>query len=102
MARTPSMTASEAEALLGARGYLQVNSDNRGNVRKWLCAHGLPSLYVCGLAMKALQAAYNDTTDKTLNRLKAEASQAEAEASDSSSGNEEENYRDIDTPEKLA
>lgn len=70
MARTPSLTLAEAESLLGPRGYLNVSAANRGNVRKWLTAHGLPAQYVVGLAMKAMQSAYNDTSDRALNDLR--------------------------------
>lgn len=60
MARVPSMTPQEAEAILGARGHLNVNSENRGTVRKWLvAAGGFPALFVAGLSMRELALAYN-------------------------------------------
>lgn len=59
MARTPSMTTAEAEAILGPRGHLNVNSDNRATVRKWIVAQGFPALFVGGLSMRELALAYN-------------------------------------------
>lgn len=63
MARNASMSPAECEAMLGQRGALTVNVDNRHLVRKWLVARGVPSSHVGTLAMAALQGAYNDTTD---------------------------------------
>lgn len=71
--RTPSMTTQEAEAVLGPRGSLVVNADNKGTVKKWLTAHGLPGLYVSGLSYSILQWAYNDATNARLETLRAEA-----------------------------
>lgn len=64
MARTPSMTAEECEALLGPRGYIAVASDNRGNVQKWLVAKGVPAGIAKSLTISQLSQAYNghDTT----------------------------------------
>lgn len=68
---------------LGPRGYLVVtavpNGGNRGTVRKWLTAQGLPAMYVVALPMKRMQAAYNDTTGHELEKMRREASQAETE-----------------------
>lgn len=57
--RTPSMTANEAEALIGPRGSTPINSANRHLVRKWLTAHGLPASYVVSLQTWKLSNAYN-------------------------------------------
>lgn len=69
MARTASMTRSEAEANIGPRGSLAVTLNNRTAVRKWLVAAGVPSVTAGTLPMHALQTAYNDTTDKVLANL---------------------------------
>lgn len=85
MSRTPTMTTAEIESLLGPRGSLTVTTDNRPTARKWLTAQGLPSLFVGGLAMKAIEAAYNDMSSKALERLRAQASEASAESANESS-----------------
>lgn len=54
MARTASMTIAEAEAAIGRRGDVTVTSENRGLVRKWFVAQGLPALFVGGLSMREL------------------------------------------------
>ncbi len=69
MARNASMSPAECETMLGQRGALTVNVDNRHLVRKWLVARGVASSHVGTLAMAALQGAYNDTTDAALNAL---------------------------------
>ncbi len=69
MARTPSMTVAEAEAAIGARGKIVVTAENRGLVRKWFVAQGLPALFVGGLSMRELALAYNDTTGEQYTRL---------------------------------
>jgi len=79
MARTPSMTKDEAESILGARGSLVVDASNKGTARKWYTAQGLPGLFVAGLAMRALAAGYNDTSDKTLDKFRDQASEAKAD-----------------------
>ena len=58
MARTASMTVAEAEAAIGRRGDVTVTSENRGLVRKWFVAQGLPALFVGGLSMRELALAY--------------------------------------------
>jgi hypothetical protein len=70
MARTPSMTPQEAETILGARGNLNVNSENRGTVRKWIVAQGFPALFVAGLSMRELGLAYNQTDGKGLDAIR--------------------------------
>lgn len=60
MAKTPSLSIADAESLIGERP-ISVNSENRGLVRKWMTAHGLPSLYVVNLCNADLEAAYNDS-----------------------------------------
>lgn len=79
--RTPSMTAREAEGLLGVRGRLAVTSGNRAVVRKWLVANGLPAGFVSGLSLTRLADAYNDVSDGTLTRYKAECNNALAPVS---------------------
>jgi cobaltochelatase CobS len=71
MSRTPSLSRSEAEALIGVpRGAgLTVTVDNRALVRKWLVACGVASSAVGTLTLAMLERAYNDTTDEWLNNL---------------------------------
>jgi energy-coupling factor transporter ATP-binding protein EcfA2 len=76
MARTASMSAAEAEAAIGARGSITVDGANRGTVRKWFVAQGMPALFVGGLAMREMEAAYNDTSDKALDRLRGKLAEA--------------------------
>jgi cobaltochelatase CobS len=71
MSRTPSLSRTEAEALIGVpRGAgLTVTVDNRALVRKWLVACGVASSAVGTLTLAMLERAYNDTTDEYLNGL---------------------------------
>lgn len=59
MARTPSMTPQEAEALLGPRGALFVTAANKPLVRKWCTSMGLPGAYAAALAFPQLAGCYN-------------------------------------------
>src|SRR5262249_44318246 len=74
MARTASLDAGDAEKVLGPRGGLRVFTGgpqaNRDMVRKWLVANGVSSQLACKLQASLLQAAYNDMTDTTLDRLR--------------------------------
>lgn len=79
MARTPSMSVSETEALLGARGTLQVTSDNKLTVRKWLTANGVPGMFAACLSRSDLQQAYNDKSDAALDVIKRHAAKAAEE-----------------------
>jgi hypothetical protein len=54
MSRTASMTVAEAEATIGPRGQVTVTAENRGLVRKWFVAKGLPALFVGALSMREL------------------------------------------------
>jgi hypothetical protein len=63
------MTVAEAEAAIGRRGEVAVTAENRGLVRKWFVAQGLPALFVGGLSMRELALAYNDTTGEQYSRL---------------------------------
>jgi cobaltochelatase CobS len=85
MARTPSMTVAEAEATIGPRGKIVVTADNRGLVRKWLVAQGLPALFVGGLSMRELALAYNDTTSEQYARLLRKFEEAKDAAGDEAS-----------------
>ena len=58
MARTPSMTTQEAEAILGPRVGFTINGDNRPTVKKWLCAMGYNAAFIAGLSGIELQNAY--------------------------------------------
>lgn len=49
------------EQEIGPRGRTKVDSKNRGQVRKYLCALGMPSPEVRTMTMGELSAAYNDT-----------------------------------------
>lgn len=78
MARTPSISAQEAESALGARGSIQVDSNNRAMVRKWLTAQGFPSLFVGALSMTELALAYNRTDGSGLDRIRAKLAETRA------------------------
>jgi hypothetical protein len=88
MARTASMTVPEAEAAIGPRGSLLVTAENRGLVRKWFVAQGLPALFVGGLSMRELALAYNDTKGDQFARLlkKYEEAKEADEVSDQAAG----------------
>lgn len=70
MARTPSMSTTEAESILGARGFLRVDANNRATVRKWLTAQGFPSLFVGALSMTELALAYNQTDGAGITKIR--------------------------------
>jgi cobaltochelatase CobS len=80
MSRTPSMSVAEAESALGPRGTITVTPDNKLTVRKWLTANGVPGMYAAGLAKMALQAAYNDSSNSALDRLRRDAIAAAQDA----------------------
>jgi hypothetical protein len=63
------MTTVEAEAAIGGRGDVHVTAENRGLVRKWFVAQGLPALFVGGLSMRELAYAYNDAKGDQFARL---------------------------------
>jgi len=77
MARTPSMTPQECEALLGPRGRLFVTADNVHNARKWLTANGVPGMYAAGLARAAIASVYNDLSNAKLEQAKLKAQEAD-------------------------
>jgi hypothetical protein len=82
MARTASMTAAEAEAAIGPRGHVTVTAENRGLIRKWFVAQGLPALFVGGLSMRELALAYNDTKGEQFSRLLRKYEEAKEAAGD--------------------
>lgn len=82
MARTASMTIAEAEAAIGRRGDVTVTSENRGLVRKWFVAQGLPALFVGGLSMRELALAYNDPKGDQFARLLKKYEEAKEAAGD--------------------
>jgi len=82
MARTPSMTTAEAEQVLGPRGHLNVNSDNRATVRKWIVAQGFPALFVGGLSMRELALAYNQTDGAGIAALQRKFQETETDDED--------------------
>lgn len=53
-------------AELPPRGTAVVTSENRADIRRALCALGLPSAYVRALSLHDLARIYNDTTDAAL------------------------------------
>jgi cobaltochelatase CobS len=63
------MTVADAEAAIGPRGKIAVTAENRGLVRKWFVAQGLPALFVGGLSMRELALAYNDISGEQYTRL---------------------------------
>jgi hypothetical protein len=76
------MTVAEAEAAIGRRGDVLVNAENRGLVRKWFVAQGLPALFVGGLSMRELALAYNDTKGDQFARLLKKYEEAKKAASE--------------------
>jgi AAA domain (dynein-related subfamily) len=82
MPRTASMSVAEAEAAIGPRGQVTVTAENRGLVRKWFVAQGLPALFVGGLSMRELAFAYNDTKGDQFGRLLKKYEEAKEAAGD--------------------
>jgi cobaltochelatase CobS len=82
MSRTASMTIADAEAAIGPRGQVTVTAENRGLVRKWFVAQGLPALFVGGLSMRELAFAYNDTKGEQFGRLMKKYDEAKQAAGD--------------------
>jgi len=76
------MTIAEAEAAIGRRGDVTVTSENRGLVRKWFVAQGLPALFVGGLSMRELALAYNDPKGDQFARLLKKYEEAKEAAGD--------------------
>jgi hypothetical protein len=76
------MTVAEAEAAIGRRGDVTVTSENRGLVRKWFVAQGLPALFVGGLSMRELGLAFNDTKGDQFARLLKKYEEAKEAAGD--------------------
>jgi hypothetical protein len=76
------MTIAEAEAAVGRRGDVTVTSENRGLVRKWFVAQGLPAFFVGGLSMRELALAYNDTKGDQFARLLKKYEEAKEAAGD--------------------
>ena len=76
------MTAAEAEAAIGRRGDVLVTAENRGLVRKWFVAQGLPALFVGGLSMRELALAYNDRKGDQFARLLKKYEEAKEAAGD--------------------
>src|SRR4029077_16201926 len=74
--------AAEAEAVIGPRGHVTVTAENRGVVRKWFVAQGLPALFVGGLSMRELALAYNDTKGEQFSRLLRKYEEAKEAAGD--------------------
>jgi len=69
MARTASMTAQEAESLIGfTRGNLKFigNYQMHLNMRKWLSAKGISAKYAETLERKEMVAIYNDVSDSKI------------------------------------
>jgi cobaltochelatase CobS len=70
MARGASMTAQEAETILGPRGNLGIlSAERRKVVRKWLVANGMPSERANMLHSGTMRAAYNDVSGIVLADL---------------------------------
>lgn len=60
----------DIEQELGPRGKLIVTADNRGTVRKWITAHGLPAMFVAGLSMREMGLAYNQLDGAGLTAIR--------------------------------
>jgi cobaltochelatase CobS len=73
MARTPSRTPADIEGDLGARGATRIDSGNRALAQVWLIASGVPSITAKSLTVGALDAAYNDTGNRELAKLRSAA-----------------------------
>lgn len=69
--RTPSMTIEQAEAEIGQRGLVTVNSQNRKLVNKWLTAQGFPGMFAAGLSNTEMHLAYNQTDGEGLAKIRA-------------------------------
>ena len=101
MARTPSMSVAEAETILGPRGQLTCNQDNKHTVRKWLTAMGVSGAFAAGMSLRDLEFAYNDTTDKALGVVRNHAAKAtinEAAEDDANEYNAARNELPLATP----
>ena len=79
---SPEAAEAWAASLIGARGTVSALTEKtRGPVRFWLTSNGLPSAFVRGgdgfpgLTMATLCAAWNDTTNETLESLRRLASE---------------------------
>lgn len=83
MNATVSTTAAECE--IGIRGNVHVDSKNRGLVRKWLVAKGLPALFVGGLSILELRLAYNDVSDSEFRKLQDKLRKAQVDVGDGES-----------------
>jgi len=73
------MSVAEAETILGPRGHLSCNADNKHAVRKWLTANGVSGAFAATMSLRDLEFAYNDTTDKALNVVRCHAAKAAIE-----------------------
>src|ERR1700722_19272952 len=82
MSRTPTMTAADAESILGARGNLSVTADNRATLKKWLSAKGVKSALAARMNYADMSGAYNDITDQCIKVLLAEGKDLAAEQAD--------------------
>jgi cobaltochelatase CobS len=82
MARIPSMTTEQCEALLGPRGACRIDSNNRATVRKWLSAQGFPALFSVGLSMIELANAYNQIDGRGLEQLRRKLAKGMADGDD--------------------
>jgi cobaltochelatase CobS len=82
MSRTPTMTAADAESILGARGNLSVTADNRATLKKWLSAKGVKSALAARMNYADMSGAYNDITDQCIKVLLAEGKEMPAEQVD--------------------
>lgn len=67
MARTPSSTVTELESLIGQRGQVSINSNNRALVQKWLTANGVRAVVAKALILENLASVYNDLSDSQLD-----------------------------------
>lgn len=95
MARTPSMSPSEAldaaqRALGNNRPHGVIDAANRGAIRSWLVAEGIPSSFVQTLSLPTLRGVWEDTGNGTLAAMRAMAKNAPQDTQDAQDGEPQE------------
>ena len=87
---------------IGPRGLSRITSDNRGDARRWLTATGLPSAFVRALTLAQIAAAYDDTSNRTLDALHVQAGipedEREGRTTEDHTTNTQKESQTIDSP----